>query len=222
MNKIAVIVLAGFIVAFAAGGSVGILAGPELPPKPSTPEHSPPPLRELELTPEQHKEMRRVWSKVGPGPGPGGFGREGERALWENRQEAMAALLAELTAEQRQRYQEINDEFRWGMDELMRKRQRMIEEAVKHTQEILTPEQARIYEEMRRHGGRRERGPGGPPAGPHHPGRPGGPGPRRGGPKSYDGRGGPFRMPFGPGRQGDPRDRRDPRGPRHTQPTTQP
>jgi len=222
MNKITAILIAGFLVAFAAGGSIGMLAGPE-PPEPPRQEPGPPPLRELDLTPEQQEQMRRIWSQVGPGPREAG--RDRGRELWQKRQEAMDAFLAELTDEQRRRYDQINEEFRQGMEERMRERQGAIEEAVRRTREVLTPEQIKIYERMRQHGRRGRYEPGPPSAGPHHPGRPGGPGRRRGGPKSFDGRegrGGPFRMPFDPSRRGDPRRQHDRRPPRQTQPTTRP
>ncbi len=191
MNRIMLILIVGFAVAFAAGGSVGMLVAPAAP---SPPAHGGPGpgfgLRhELGLTDQQRDQMRRIWSEVMEGQDRSSHERK--RALWEQRNERVRALL---TDEQRPQYDEILTEHDQAMQQIDRERFERIKQAVERTRKLLTEEQARKYEEIRRkrrpRGHKGGRGPG-PPFG----------SPRRGGPPSRRGYRGPFprgERPFGP------------------------
>jgi len=202
-------VAAGFVLAFAAGGAVGILAGPEAVPPPREPRPGPGPFlgHELRLSPEQQEQMKRIWDET--------VGRHEKRweqqrmELMKQRDEQMAAFQAGLSDEQRERFRQIDADFRQGMGQSMEEKGRLVQQAVEQTRSILTDEQKKRYEEMRWLRRPPRHGPGGPPDGPFHPGRPGGPGAgrpdepgpgRRGeGPPMQRGKHGPFRRPGGPG-----------------------
>jgi len=189
MNKITLIVMAGFALAFVAGGSVGMLAGPEVPPGPP---RGPGEwlVREIQLTPEQRRQMREIWSVLDEADI-----RRRQQELLQRRDRAIQEMLTE---KQRTQYRQIVEEFQRGKQEIHRDMRTRMEQAVRRTKEILTPEQARRYEEIRRR--RRPGGPGGPG---HGPGRGERTGPQRG----------PRGGPFGAGRRGGPRTRRAPHGP---------
>ncbi len=184
MNKIALIVMAGFALAFVAGGSVGMLAGPEVP---AGPPRGPGEwlVRELQLAPEQRRQMREIWSVLDEADI-----RRRQHELIQRRDQAIQETLTE---QQRTQYRQIVEEFRRGQEEIHRDMRSRMERAVQRTKEILTPEQAKRYEEIRC---RRLRG--GP--GRHGPGRK------------------PSGGPFGPGRRGGPRTRKAPRGRFHDGP----
>jgi Spy/CpxP family protein refolding chaperone len=184
MSRTKVILVAAFLLAFAAGASLGLFASnptvSQPPPRPPGPRGGPESFfsKELNLTQEQRETMRKIWSEVrGPGGGPGG--RDDRRAaLSRERDQAVLSLLSE---EQRGQYQAIQQDYTAKVDayqqERMKAFEKAFEDARKRTIEILTPEQAAKYEElMKRPSGR---GPGGGP--PPFPGGggPPGPGPRR-------------------------------------------
>jgi len=178
MNKITLIVMAGFALAFVAGGSVGMLAGPEVP---AGPPRGPGEwlVREIQLTPEQRQQMREIWSVLDEADI-----RRRQHELLQRRDQAIQEMLTE---GQRTQYRQIVEEFHRGEEEIHRDMRSRMERAVQRTKEILTPDQAKRYEEIRR-----RRRPGGPRPGPER-------GPRGG--------------PFGPGRHGGPRTKMAPPGP---------
>lgn len=143
MARSKVILLASFLLTFAAGTSLGLLISwPR-----SQPSRRSRLWRELNLSEEQRNQMREIWSEVM------GSRRENRRALVWERDEAIVALL---TDEQRPQYEQIVQEYKRKTDELSQERQRRIQEAVERTKQILTPEQAGKYEELRKQ--RTERG----------------------------------------------------------------
>jgi len=150
MTRFKVILLVSFLLTFAAGTSLGLLTS-----WPKTRSSRRSRLwRELNLSEEQRNQMREIWSEVM------GSRREKRRTLVQQRDEAIVALL---TDEQRPQYEQIVREYKRKMDELSQERQRRIQEAVERTKQILTPEQARKYEDLRkqrRERGRNRRGPG--------------------------------------------------------------
>lgn len=150
MTRFKVILFVSFLLTFVAGTSLGLLTSW---PKSRSPHRSRL-WRELNLSEEQRNQMREIWSEVM------GSRREKRRTLARERDEDIVALL---TDEQRPQYEQIVREYKKKMDELSQERQRRIQEAVERTKQILTPEQARKYEELRkqrREKGRRRRGPG--------------------------------------------------------------
>jgi Spy/CpxP family protein refolding chaperone len=176
MTRTKAILAAAFLLAFAAGTSVGLFASrPAVSqplPRPAGPRGGPESFlaRELNLSKDQQEQMRKIWSEV---MGPGGRGPFDRRsALAQDRDQAVLALLTE---EQRVKYDAILQDHAAKLEALSQERKRAFENAVERTKEILTPEQAAKYEELMKK--QRDRGPGGPP-GFSGPGGPPGRGPR--------------------------------------------
>jgi len=176
MNRIRLAVIGGVVLAFAAGGSVGMLIRSRAKADPRGRGRRGPGLaRELGLTNEQQAEMKAIWSKV--------MTREDMEQSRARRQEMRkqrdAGIQALLTDEQRQRYRQILDEYQRGLEQMSLERRQRIDQAVEQTKAILTPAQRQKYEEIRKSRrrpfrGGRGRGPGGPPpfgghGGRHHP-----------------------------------------------------
>lgn len=184
MNRIRLIVIIGFALAFAAGGTVGMLAASD---GRRRPRRRPGPGRhlakELGLTAEQQAQMRKIWSEAMGGQARQQW-RDRRMALYRQRTEAIEALL---TDEQRARYEEIFAEHAREMEKINQERHGLVQDAVERTKKILTEEQAKKYDEMRKTG---RRGPGSFRGG------------RRGGPRTRPGPRGPLGM--GPGRFGRP------------------
>jgi len=187
MNRIQLTVIATVVLAFVAGGAVGVLltsdGGREASRRRRPGGHL---ADELHLTPEQREQMHKIWSKV---MGERGFQQMRKRrlALYRRRTEAIEALL---TDQQRVQYNQILADYDRQVEQMDRERRRLTEEAVKRTKEILTEEQVKKYERMRQKWGR-PRGPGKHPRGAFDPGR-------RGVPGTRPSPGGPPDMPPGP------------------------
>jgi Spy/CpxP family protein refolding chaperone len=173
MTRTTLILLAAFLLAFAAGTSVGLFANwpassespPSLPPPRASRPHGGPEsflARELGLTAEQQEQMKQIWSEV---MSPGGRGPLDRRsALAQERDQAVLALLTE---EQRSRYDAIQQDYAARVEALSQERKKAFDGAVERTKAILTPEQAAKYEDLMKR--QRERGPSGPPGrGPRH------------------------------------------------------
>ena len=144
-TKFKVILLLSFLLTFAAGSSLGLMISfPE-----SRPSRQSRLWRGLNLTDKQREQMREIWSGVMSRR------RGGRRALVEERDEAIVALL---TKKQLPQYEQIVREYERKLEDLSRQRQRRIQEAVERTKQILTPEQARKYEELRKLRRERARG----------------------------------------------------------------
>jgi len=139
MNKAKLIVVIGFLVAFAAGGSAGLLVQP--PPAPREPGSWL--TRELSLTPEQHAQMKEIWSTA-----MGDAWRrtsEQRRAVKDQTQAAVRELLTE---EQRARYDAIMQEQEQKYAELSNQRRDAFAAAREKTRQILTDEQRARYDEL--------------------------------------------------------------------------
>ena len=168
------VVIFGFLIAFAAGLTVGMatrttgLASPTVPPATRPAGRGPGFLIEaLSLTPQQADNLREIWSKP---PGPHEFDeRRGQ--LRRERDEAIVALVP---AADRSRYDELQKTYKEQSDSIEREMRASFDGKVTRTKEILTPEQRAKYEEiLKQHGGDRgdrggPRGRGGP--GDHGPG----------------------------------------------------
>ena len=179
MAKIMVVI--GFLVAFAAGLAVGfelrrtsradVVTPVEQPVRttgPSTTRGSRTPggwfASELKLDAEQRKKMDAIWSDVARG------GREEmdkERdALRKKRDEAILALVG---ADNKAKYDDIQKQYRDDQQAMERKMRGRFEKAVEETKAILTPEQREKYEQLLarhrppdRDGGRGRGGPNAP------------------------------------------------------------
>jgi Spy/CpxP family protein refolding chaperone len=159
MNRTKAILVAAFLLAFAAGTSVGLFASKPPPPRRGGRESML--AKELNLSPEQQKQMHEVWSKVwGEGP----RGREDRRAaLAQERDQQIQGLLTE---GQKAKYEAIQQDYSRKVESLAQERKRAFDEAFNEAlerteKEILTPEQAAKYKELMKRPP--ERGPGGPP-----------------------------------------------------------
>jgi len=170
MTRIKAILIASFIVTFAAGVAAGLLVGHlrHRPPMPSWLG------AELNLTSQQREQMHKIWSEVMGSTMRQGF--EQRRALRQERDQAIVGLL---TAEQKTRYDAILKDYARKEGELSEQGKQAFEEAIRRTKEILTPEQAAKYEELMQkqrergfgppHGGRMGTPPGSPPGPPPGP-----------------------------------------------------
>jgi len=172
MSKTKLILVACVCAALVAGLAAGI-AWSRLGHKPLPPPRLEDPLGPLNLTQDQRDKMREIWSGVMRGPGQ-------QRGRHEELQKARdAAVVALLDAEQKAKYEELMKAYSEKLTALEAERKSAVEEAVKRTKEILTPEQRVKYEEMlskQRAGPRRQRGrPGGPGGEGAPPPPPGGP-----------------------------------------------
>jgi len=151
MTKTRLILLGCFVVVFAAGLSTGLLVSRL---RARHDEHSR--FADLKLTPQQRDQMNKIWSEVvGSHSGPGS--RERRSGFAQDRDQKISALVTE---DQRPRYDAIMQEYRRNLDELSQERRRAVEEAIKRTKLILTPEQAQQYDRLLKE--QRDRGQGGP------------------------------------------------------------
>jgi Spy/CpxP family protein refolding chaperone len=147
VNKVRLIILVGFALAFAAGASVGMLAASGGRRRPSQrPGAGRQLAKELGLTTEQQAQMRKIWSEAMGGQARQQW-RDRRTALYRQRTEAIEALL---TDEQQARYEEILAEHAREMEKINQERNRLVQEAVERTKKILTQEQAKKYEEIRK------------------------------------------------------------------------
>ncbi len=168
MSKTKLILIVCFCAALAAGLAAGVALrrafGP--PPRPPTLEER------LNLTPQQRDQMRQIWSGVMRGPGQQ-RGRHEELL-----RERDAAVVALLDADQKARYDELMKVYADKFAALEAERRNSVEEAVRRTREILTPQQRAKYDELLNERG----GPRGPRGRPGGPGGEGAPPPPPGGP----------------------------------------
>ncbi|MBI4578563.1 MAG: Spy/CpxP family protein refolding chaperone [Planctomycetes bacterium] len=152
MTKI--VVVGGFLVAFAAGLVVGTA------PRPQVASVAPKPISrggwlaaELDLTPAQREQLDQIWSDTAA---RGGRDRDDRRRhLFRERDEAIAALIR---PEDKPRYEEILKSHADQMAAMDREWRSAFETSVERTKQILTADQRMKYEEvLRRH--QSERGP---------------------------------------------------------------
>jgi Spy/CpxP family protein refolding chaperone len=157
MAKIMVVI--GFLIAFAAGLAVGVemrrpsVAQGPMPVEPPTRTTGPATrgsrspggwiASELKLSPDQRKKMDAIWSEVAKG------GREEmdkERdALRKHRDEAILALVG---TDNKVKYDEIQKNYRDRQQAMERKMRGRFEKAVEDTKLILDPEQREKYEQL--------------------------------------------------------------------------
>ena len=153
MTKTKAVLLGAFLLAFAAGTSLGLFVA-----KPVPTTHRSMLAAELNLTAEQSDKMQQTWADV-----MGTLGKQhGERrtAAAQERDQALTALLAELPEAQRARYEAIQQRYSQTVEELSQERKKAFDEAVERIKQMLTPEQGQKYVEWLKK--QRERGGGGP------------------------------------------------------------
>jgi len=145
MTKLKLLAAVALCMAYIAGIATGwagyTLAGEQAPPqepKGSWLSHT------LQLTEEQKARMEAIWSREANGR-DGEDGRSKMRALYEERNDRVAALLTE---EQRRAFDAIYLDFEERKDDLSRERRERHEKAVEETMAILTPEQQKSYQKI--------------------------------------------------------------------------
>jgi Spy/CpxP family protein refolding chaperone len=145
------IVVTGFMIAFAAGMVIGvgmrqpIQPGAHVAEAPTTRPRDPGSyLRsQLGLTPEQQTKMKEIWSAtVGPDRGDSD---ELRRQYRKDRDDALAALLS---TEQKEQFEQINKTYADRISSIDKERRSAFQQAVEQTKAILTPEQREKYEEI--------------------------------------------------------------------------
>jgi Spy/CpxP family protein refolding chaperone len=153
MSKAGTTIIVGFALAMGAGVVVGVAAARH--PQPVSADGfwlS----NELHLSPQQHEQMRAIWSQVTDRTGPN-FG-ERRRQLQKERDESIVQIL---TDEQKQRYDAAVQNYTAKLADLNKEREKTFQDAVARTKLILTDSQRQHYDEILK-----ERGHG------HWPGRP--------------------------------------------------
>jgi Spy/CpxP family protein refolding chaperone len=183
-----VILIVSIILFFAAGLALGMLMSSQHNPPPPPPRHGEGRLeKELNLTPVQREQMRKIWFIA-----LAATDRQDDdqrTAVVQERDQKIQALLSQ---EQLAKYEELQQNFDRKMDELANARRQAVDQAVdEQVKKILTPEQVIKYDELmkdlRLHGPASR--PGGRPGegglGDVGPGGPGGPGGFRGGPRYH-------------------------------------
>jgi Spy/CpxP family protein refolding chaperone len=148
------VVITGFLIAFAAGLVVGTRVHPKVETPATRPVHRGGWLAsDLNLTPQQQEEMKRIWSDTASGDRQGRDERR--RDLARQRDEAIKAIVR---PEDKQRYEEILRTYDTDSAALAREGRADFQKAVERTKQILTPDQRARYEEfLRRHDPSRER-----------------------------------------------------------------
>lgn len=152
------IVILGFAVAFVAGLAIGMrkqaaIAPVQPPIEPTTPQTREARPRgggpgwlssELKLTTQQQEQMRQIWSDMASRGGRDHDDKRGKAR--RDRDEAIAALVARLPAEEKAAYEKIHRDYaeqNAALDKEMRSR---FERAVERTKAMLTDEQKVKYE----------------------------------------------------------------------------
>lgn len=159
-NRTRVMMVVLFLVSFAAGLGTATVFRPLPPPAPRG--GGPGWLSsELGLTPDQQKEMKRIWDNV-------------RRPNWQEDMKARDAIAKQRDDEIRQliptekqaEFDAINERSAKEFSAIRAKGREAFEAAVKETKAILNPEQQKKYDEIMSRPSDGRRGPGGPGDGP--------------------------------------------------------
>ena len=147
-NRAGVLLIVVTVLALGAGLVAGLLAS-RLPstPAPVAEERSPL-VEELNLSPEQAKQMRQIWEGV----------RESVRGTFDDAQKLQkdrdAALIALLNDEQKARFEKISQDYAAQFTQLTQNREAMFQDAVARTNKILDERQRQKYAQiLQRHAG---------------------------------------------------------------------
>jgi Spy/CpxP family protein refolding chaperone len=156
------IVITGFVIAFAAGLMAGIAwkgdtvvpAAPGDANRTGSPTGNRPPgdrggdrgswiAQQLGLTPEQQQQMKQIWSEVSHRGGREARDKRGQ--IRREQEEAIAKLVRE---EDRPAYQKIIDDSKAKVEAIEADGKRSFEQAVAKTKAILSTDQLKKYEEI--------------------------------------------------------------------------
>lgn len=157
------IVMIGFVVAFAAGWMAGANWSPTLPAQSAEERKEGRSGRgswlaeKLSLSAEQQKQLDEIWSEISRKGG-----REEMSKRYELRRERDAAIAALIRLEDMGAYDQVLKQYHEKTESLEGEWRATYQRAVERTKEILTPEQRAKYEEMLSRqgweGGPRDRG----------------------------------------------------------------
>ena len=149
MTRLKATLFVAFVLALSAGMVLGFAAArrvdapaPALG-KPAEPQRSSWLSEQLALTPAQSEQIRSIWQQ-----GMSEQGRansERRRALEKERD---GVLLGLLTTEQREEYDRLMKQYDGQLAELGRERERLKQEAIERTKQVLTEGQRKKYEEL--------------------------------------------------------------------------
>lgn len=139
-----IVVVFGFLIAFAAGLAVGIKTrGPAAQPTTRPARHRGWLAAELNLTAKQQEELNKIWADMA---------RRGEREqgdrrrqLYRERDQAIAAVIR---TEDKKRYDGVVKQYEQKLSDLDREWRESFQASVEKTKQILTPEQRVKYEEL--------------------------------------------------------------------------
>ncbi len=149
MNKTRIIMIAAFLLVFAAGASLGLLINRS---KPSSHRMSAL-AAELNLTQTQREQMEKIWSDV-----MGAVYREHGQKRAAIQQDRDRDILSLIPDDQRAKYVLVQQYYSFKMDTLSKERDRAYEQAVEQSKKIMTPEQAQQYDDLlKKSGGERWR-----------------------------------------------------------------
>lgn len=142
--KTRLLVIAGFLIAFAAGWAVGLKwRAQDDSSNTRSDRHSGWLAAELKLSPEQKEQLREIWSETARRGGRERMDRRRQAA--RERDEAIADLVR---PEDKPRYEEILKKYTEQSGEQDREWRDSYQAAVERTKQILTPEQRTRYEEL--------------------------------------------------------------------------
>jgi len=153
MNRAKILLVLAFVVVCAAGVVVGTAVDWHVHPVTIGPRG---PLEVLHLSPEQEKQVRMAWEQVAQQRGQMSHKR---REMEDHRWDAIQKLF---TPEQKQQYELIQNDYHRQTKELEEQFSSAVAQATTQMKTILTPEQFKAWDQMRRdHGfGRDKHGPG--------------------------------------------------------------
>ena len=149
MTKVKATVLFAFILALSAGVVLGFAAARRVDPAVPTATKPPESRRgswlsdQLELSPEQGDQIREIWQKAMSEQGRANSERR--RALEKERDGAVLGLF---TTEQREEYERLMKQYEARIAETGRERDRLRQEAIEKTKQVLTEGQRKKYEEL--------------------------------------------------------------------------
>ena len=139
--KTNVILLVSSLLIFAAGTSLGMLVHRRAMAATTTSELA----DRLKLSDDQQAQMKKIWSETGAAMRELSRQQADRRStLSQHRDQALQDLL---TAEQRQKYELIRQEYARGMEQLSQEREKLFHDAQARIRQILTPAQMAGYDE---------------------------------------------------------------------------
>jgi Spy/CpxP family protein refolding chaperone len=148
MTKVMVII--GFLIAFAAGITVGVNVGAKriaTAPPSTRPTRGRGPLSELNLSPAQQEQLKKIWAE-----GSSSHGREQSEKRAKLRQERDEAIAALIPGGDKAKYDAVIKSYTDQMNAMEREMRESFDRKVAQTKEILTSEQRTKYEEVLKRG----------------------------------------------------------------------